>query len=149
MVPICDLFGAVLHLTFGLPVAEALMAAIAALTGLAFCTIAANTRRGRWASSAQIVELSRGVADLARQVVELGRRVATIEGKATDAIERAEAATEPLSAEIGEIGVLIKQLAEFWSVPTSWRCKAVGPCHRPRSLRRFSRGGASPLPSPE
>ncbi len=112
MVLICASFGAVLHLTFGLPVAEALVAAIAALTGLAFCTIAANTRRGRWASSGQIVELSRGVADLARQVVELGRRVATIEGKVADAVERAEAATEPLSAEIGEIGVIIKQLAE-------------------------------------
>jgi len=112
MVLICASFGAVLHLTFGLPVAEALVAAIAALTGVAFCTIAANTRRGRWASSGQIVELSRGVADLARQVVELGRRVATVEGKVADAVERAEAATEPLSAEIGEIGVLIKQLAE-------------------------------------
>jgi cyclic-di-GMP phosphodiesterase TipF (flagellum assembly factor) len=112
MVLICASFGAVLHLTFGLPVAEALVSAIAALTGLAFCTIAANTRRGRWASSGQIVELSRGIADLARQVVELGRRVAAIEGKVADAVERAEAATEPLSAEIGEIGVLIKQLAE-------------------------------------
>src|SRR5712672_98461 len=112
MVLICASFGAVLHLTFGLPVAEALLCAIAALTGLAFCTLTASTWRGRWASSGQIIELSRGVADLARQVVELGRRVATIEGKVTDAVDRAEAATEPLSAEIGEIGVLIKQLAE-------------------------------------
>src|SRR6266700_4105918 len=110
MVLICASFGAFLHLTFGLPVAEALVCAIAALTGLVFCTITASTWRGRWASSGQIIELSRGTADLARQVVELGRRVATVEGKVTDAVDRAEAATEPLSAEIGEIGVLIKQL---------------------------------------
>jgi cyclic-di-GMP phosphodiesterase TipF (flagellum assembly factor) len=112
MVLICASFGAVLHLTFGLPVVEALVSAIATLTGLAFCTIAASSWRGRWASPGQIVELSRGVADLARQVVELGRRVAAVEGKVADAVERTEAATEPLSSEIGEIGVLIKQLAE-------------------------------------
>jgi cyclic-di-GMP phosphodiesterase TipF (flagellum assembly factor) len=112
MVLICASFGAVLHLTFGLPPVDALVVAITALTGLAFCTMAANTWRGRFASSGQIVELSRGIADLARQVVELGRRVATMEDKAAQAVERAEAATEPLAAEIGEIGVLIKQLAE-------------------------------------
>jgi cyclic-di-GMP phosphodiesterase, flagellum assembly factor TipF len=112
MVLICASFGAVLHLTFGLPATEALIAAIAALTGLAFCTIAANAWRGRTASSGQVAELSRGVGDLARQVIELGRRVAAIEGKVADVVERTEAATEPLSAEIGEIGVLITQLAE-------------------------------------
>jgi cyclic-di-GMP phosphodiesterase, flagellum assembly factor TipF len=112
MVLICASFGAVLHLEFGLRLVDALVSAIAALTGLALCTIVGNIWRGRWASSGQIVELSRGIADLARQVVELGRRVATIEGKVGEAVERAEAATEPLSAEIGEIGFIIKQLAE-------------------------------------
>jgi cyclic-di-GMP phosphodiesterase TipF (flagellum assembly factor) len=112
MVLICASFGAVLYLTFGLAASEALVAAIAALTGLAFTTIAANSWRGRWASPGQIVELSRGIADLARQMVELGRRVGAVENKFAEAVERAEAATEPLSAEIGEIGVLITQLAE-------------------------------------
>src|SRR6266853_4601772 len=112
MVLICASFGAVLYLAFGLPATGSLVAAIAALTGLAFCTITATSWRGRWASPGQIVELSRGTADLARQVVELGRRVATMEGKVGRAVERAEAAAAPLSAEIGEIGVLITQLAE-------------------------------------
>jgi cyclic-di-GMP phosphodiesterase, flagellum assembly factor TipF len=112
MVLICASFGAVLYLTFGLPGTDALVCAIAALTGLAFCSITAGYWRGRWASPGQIVELSRGTAELARQMVELGRRVAGLEDKVADAVERAEAATGPLSAEIGEIGVLIKQLAE-------------------------------------
>ena len=112
MVLICAAFGAVLYLTFGLPATEALVSAIAALTGVAVSTLTASAWRGRFASPGQIVDLSRGVADLARQVIELGRRVASMEGKVADAAERAEAAAEPLTAEIGEIGVLIKQLAE-------------------------------------
>lgn len=104
-------FGAVLHLTLGLPVTGAIVCAIAALTGLSLCTIAAGTWRGPPAS-AQIAELSRGMADLARQVSELGRRLAAIEGKAAEALARAESATAPLSTEIGEIGVIVKELAE-------------------------------------
>ena len=111
MVLICASFGAVLYLTFGLSATEALVAAIAALTGIGVCTISASNRNRLGASPTQIVELSRGVADLARQVVELGRRVAAMEGKVAKAVERA-AAAEPFTAEIGEISVLIKQLAE-------------------------------------
>lgn len=111
MVLICVSFGTVLYLTFGLSATEALVAALAALTGLVVCALVANNGGRRGASPTQIVELSRGVAELARQVVELGRRVAAMEGRVTDAVERA-AVAEPLAAEIGEIGVLIKQLAE-------------------------------------
>jgi cyclic-di-GMP phosphodiesterase TipF (flagellum assembly factor) len=112
MVLICASFAAVLYLAFGLPIVAALVCAIAALTGLTLCTIAANAWRGRNASSGQIVDLSRGIADLARQVAELGRRVAATEAKVANALDRAEDATAPLTAEIDEIGVLIRQLAE-------------------------------------
>src|SRR5260370_5909222 len=112
MVLVCASFAAVLYLAFGLPISAALVCAIAALTGLALCVIAANAWRGRNASSGQIVDLSRGIADLARQVTELGRRVAAMEGKVANALDRAEAATAPLTAELDEIGVLIRQLAE-------------------------------------
>jgi cyclic-di-GMP phosphodiesterase TipF (flagellum assembly factor) len=111
MALICASFGAVLYLMFGLSATEALLVAIAALTGIAVCTIAATGGGRRAATPTQIVDLSRGVADLARQVVELGRRVAAMEGKVAHAVERA-AAAEPCMAEIGEISVLIKQLAE-------------------------------------
>src|SRR5579864_8127519 len=93
MVLICASFGAVLYLTFALPANEATVVAIAALTGLALCTIAASSWRNRWASVGQVAELSRGIADLARQMVELGRRVASVETKVAAAVERAEAAT--------------------------------------------------------
>jgi cyclic-di-GMP phosphodiesterase, flagellum assembly factor TipF len=112
MVLICASFAAVLYLAFGLPIGAALVCAIAALTGLTLCTIAANAWRGRNASSGQIVDLSRGIADLARQVAELGRRVADMEDKVANALDRAEDATAPLTAEIDEMGVLIRELAE-------------------------------------
>jgi cyclic-di-GMP phosphodiesterase, flagellum assembly factor TipF len=112
MVLICASFGAVLHLSFGMAPTAALICAIVALTGFALCTITASRLRGRSATTGQVTELSRGISDLARQVIELGRRVAAMEGKVADTVERAEAATEPLTAEIGEIGILIKQLAE-------------------------------------
>src|ERR1700678_2952131 len=112
MVLISASCGAVLYLTFGLPPTAALICSIVALTGLALCTIAAWSWRGRNATSDQGADLSRGISDLARQVAELGRRVAGMEDKVNDAVDRADMATEPLTSEIGEIGVLIKQLAE-------------------------------------
>jgi len=118
MVLICGSFGAVLYLTFGLSAIEALVAAVAALTGFAVCTITAKVAGARGSSHDQIVGLSRGVVDLARQVAELGRRVAVMEEKVEGAVERA-AAVEPFTAEIGEIGVLIKQLAESVSAHES------------------------------
>src|ERR1700678_3317952 len=80
MVLICASFGAVLYLTFGAPATGALVGAIAALTGFAVCAITARTWRGRWVSSAQVVELSRGTAELARAVVEPLRRGAALGG---------------------------------------------------------------------
>jgi cyclic-di-GMP phosphodiesterase TipF (flagellum assembly factor) len=70
----------------------------------------ASALRGANPSSGRIVDLSRGVADLARQVAELGRRVAVMEGKVESAVEQTD--TSPLTAELDEIGVLIRQLAE-------------------------------------
>ncbi len=114
MVVICASFGVALYLVFGMAPTAALVGGIAALTGLALCSIVARGRSGT-VKSTQMQDLSRGVADLARQVIELGRRVAAMETKVADAVAHAEAAvagTEPLTSEIGEIGSLIKQLAE-------------------------------------
>jgi cyclic-di-GMP phosphodiesterase, flagellum assembly factor TipF len=111
MILIAVSFGAVLHLTLGLPLTGAVLCAVAALTGLVLCTIAASSWRER-TSSDQVANLSRGIADLARQVTELGRRVAGMESKVADALARAQSATAPLSAEIGEIGEIVKELAE-------------------------------------
>jgi cyclic-di-GMP phosphodiesterase TipF (flagellum assembly factor) len=110
MVLISASFAAVLYLILALPIVGALLCGIAALCGLALCTIVASALREANPSSARIVDLSRGVADLARQVAELGRRVAVMEGKVEGAVEQTN--TSELITELDEIGVLIRQLAE-------------------------------------
>jgi cyclic-di-GMP phosphodiesterase, flagellum assembly factor TipF len=119
MVLIAGSAGAVVYFYLGGSVSEAVTVAVAILTGLALYNIM-STRYGlRTAAGHQIADLSRGAADLARQVAELGRRLAAMENRvdaAVDrtqtAIDRTQAATDPLTAEIGELGTLVKQLAE-------------------------------------
>jgi cyclic-di-GMP phosphodiesterase TipF (flagellum assembly factor) len=53
--------------------------------------------------------------DMARQVGQVERDLATLERRVDGAIERTRAATEPLAAEVGELGTLIRQLAETLS----------------------------------
>src|SRR5689334_14514683 len=53
--------------------------------------------------------------DVARQVGQVERDLATLERRVDGAIERTRAATEPLAAEVGELGTLIRQLAETLS----------------------------------
>jgi cyclic-di-GMP phosphodiesterase, flagellum assembly factor TipF len=53
--------------------------------------------------------------DMARQVGQVERDLATLERRVDGAIERTRAATEPLNAEVGELGTLIRQLAETLS----------------------------------
>ena len=60
----------------------------------------------------QIADLSRGTADLSRQLAEFGRRLTTIEGQGQSAAETARGAVAPISAELSELGSLVKQLAE-------------------------------------
>jgi cyclic-di-GMP phosphodiesterase, flagellum assembly factor TipF len=53
--------------------------------------------------------------DMARQVGQVERDLATLERRVDGAIERTRVATEPLTAEVGELGTLIRQLAETLS----------------------------------
>jgi len=128
MVLISVSFAAVLYLTLALPIVGALLCGIAALAGLALCTIVASALRGANPWSGRIVDLSRGIADLARQVAELGRRVAVMEGKVESAVEQTD--TSPLTAELDEIGVLIRQLAEQVSAHDAvLQARHVAPTH--------------------
>lgn len=102
--------GAVGYLVFGLTVAEASIVALTAMTALALYNTVNARLRDRSDVGEQIADLSRGTADLARQVAELGRSVIAIENQ--EASRRNRVAQDPLAAEIGELGVLIKQLAE-------------------------------------
>ncbi len=108
--------GAVIYLTLGLSGAESTIVALGALTALAIYTAVAARLRDRTDVGAQIADLSRGTADIARQVAELGRRTAALEAHAdriADSVaERSRTANEPLAAELGELGTLVKQLAD-------------------------------------
>jgi len=105
--------GAVVYSLFGVGVTEAAIVAIAALTGLALY----NTVSNRVGASAAVVDrqvddLARGAADLAGQVAENSRRLAAIEGRLEATLDRVRGAGDPLSLGLGDLGTLVKQLAE-------------------------------------
>jgi cyclic-di-GMP phosphodiesterase TipF (flagellum assembly factor) len=103
--------GAVVYLAFGLSIVESGIVALAALTALALYNTLTTRVRDRTDIGEQIADLSRGGADLAKQVAELGRRVAALETEGVSA-PRARGANDPLAVELGELGSLMKQLAE-------------------------------------
>jgi cyclic-di-GMP phosphodiesterase, flagellum assembly factor TipF len=112
MVLIACSIGAVLYLRFGLSGADSAIVALTALTALALYNAVSTRLYDRGDFGGQVSDLSRGTAELARQVAEVNRRVAAIEGNAHAAVERTLAATHPITAEMGEVGGLIRQIAE-------------------------------------
>jgi cyclic-di-GMP phosphodiesterase TipF (flagellum assembly factor) len=104
--------GATAYLGLGLPLAGSILIAISILVALVLYN-AVSARLGvRAAVGSQLAEFSRGNADMARQLAELGRRLATMEGGIVGAADKSRAVTDPLAIEIGELGTLVKQLAE-------------------------------------
>ena len=112
MVLIAGAVGAVMYLAFGMSGAESTIVAVAALTAMALYNAVTTRLRDRSDLGNQIADLSRGAADLSRQLAEAGRRLAAIEGQGQSAADTARAATAPISAELSELGSLVKQLAE-------------------------------------
>ena len=112
MVLIACSIGAVLYLRFGVSGADSAVVALTALTALALYNAVSTRLYDRGDFGGQLSGLSRGTAELARQVAEVNRRVAAIEGNAHAAVERTLAATHPITAEMGEVGGLIRQIAE-------------------------------------
>ena len=104
--------GAVVYLVLGLSTAESSIVALAALATLTIYNTVSTRVRDRTDVGDQIADLSRGTADLARQVGELGRKLAAFENGAGDLDRRVKHATSPLSVEIGELGTLVKNVAE-------------------------------------
>jgi cyclic-di-GMP phosphodiesterase, flagellum assembly factor TipF len=104
--------GAVLYLGFSVDASTSAIVALAALTGMALFNTVSNRLRDRNDLGDQIADLSRGTADLARQVAEISRRLNAAETKIASPAYRARAAGDPLATEIGELGGLVKQIAE-------------------------------------
>jgi cyclic-di-GMP phosphodiesterase TipF (flagellum assembly factor) len=112
MVIIAGSAGAVAHYGFGLGTPESSTIALSVLTALVFYNTLSTRVSVRTEVDRQVSDLSRGVADLARQVAETTRRVVVLENRFDSALERARAATDPLAIELGELGTLVKQLAD-------------------------------------
>lgn len=104
--------GAVLYLGFDVGASTSAIVALAALTGMALFNTVSNRLRDRSDLGDQIADLSRGTADLARQVAEISRRLNAAEIKIASPAHRARPVSDPLATEIGELGGLVKQIAE-------------------------------------
>src|SRR5689334_20421597 len=112
MMVIAGSIGAVVYLSLGLDGTGSAIIGLIAFIGLAMFNAVTGRRVQEGADSEQVADLARGLGDLARQVAELGRRVGAIESRAQAAVEKTLAATQPLDADIGEVGVILKQVAE-------------------------------------
>jgi cyclic-di-GMP phosphodiesterase, flagellum assembly factor TipF len=112
MVLIACSIGAVLYLGFGADASTSAIVALGGLTGMALFNSISNRLRDRGDLGDQIADLSRGTADLARQVGEISRRLHGVETKLASPAARARASGDPLATEIGELGGLVKQIAQ-------------------------------------
>jgi cyclic-di-GMP phosphodiesterase TipF (flagellum assembly factor) len=112
MVLIAASLGALLYLAVKLDGSTSAIVALAALTAMALYQGITTRLRDRGDLGDQIADLSRGTGDLARQVAELSRRINTTETKVDSNVSRARGATDPLASEIGELGSLVRQVAE-------------------------------------
>ena len=112
MMLIAASIGAVLYLGFKVDASTSAIVALAALTAMALFNSISNRLRDRGDLGDQIGDLSRGTADLARQVAEISRRLNAVELKIASPVNRARGTSDPLVNEIGELGVLVKQIAE-------------------------------------
>jgi cyclic-di-GMP phosphodiesterase TipF (flagellum assembly factor) len=112
MVLIAASLGAVLFLALKVDARASAIAALAVLIAMVLYNNIASRLRDRGDLGDQIADLSRGSSDLSRQVAEITRRLNEMEGHVNKTVNRARGAVDPLAAEIGELGGLVKQLAE-------------------------------------
>ena len=112
MVLIAVSIGAVLYLGLKVDGRTSAIVALAALTGMALYNTVSNRLRDRGDLGDQIADLSRGTGDLARQVAEIARRLNAMEHRVETSVNSARGATDPIAAEIGELGGLVRQIAE-------------------------------------
>jgi cyclic-di-GMP phosphodiesterase TipF (flagellum assembly factor) len=112
MVLIAGSIGAVLFLGARLDGLTSAIVALSALVAMALYNTISNRLRDRSDLGDQIGDLSRGTADLARQVAELGRRLNGVEARVEATVTRVRGADDPMAAEIGELGGLVRQIAD-------------------------------------
>jgi cyclic-di-GMP phosphodiesterase TipF (flagellum assembly factor) len=112
MVLIAGSIGAALFLGVGLDARTAAIVSLAALVAMALYNTISNRLRDRTDLGDQIADLSRGTADLARRVAELDRRVSAVDTRVESTVSRVRGADDPIAVEIGELGGLVRQIAD-------------------------------------
>jgi len=112
MVLIAGSIGAVLYLGLTLDIRSSAIVALAALTGMVLVNTIINRLRDRGDIDDQIADLSRGGADLALQVAELSRQLGAMERLVDRTVDRVHGTVDPIAAEMGELGGLVRQIAE-------------------------------------
>ncbi|HEX5212902.1 MAG TPA: EAL domain-containing protein [Pseudolabrys sp.] len=112
MVIIAGSLGGVLYLGLKFDAGTAATIALAAFTGLVLFNGVGGRLRDRGQVEDQIADLSRATADLARQVAETAGRVGSVENRVDGAMHRGHATVDPIAVEIGELGVLVRHLAD-------------------------------------
>jgi cyclic-di-GMP phosphodiesterase, flagellum assembly factor TipF len=111
MVLVAASLGLTLYSVAGISGSESAIVALAALTVLILYNAVSMRLRDRTDVGGQIADLSRGTADLARQVAEFGRRLAAVESRVASANAAGAERIQAVVGEIGELGTLVKQLA--------------------------------------
>jgi len=111
MVLVAASLGLTLYSVAGISGSESAIVALTALTFLILYNAVSMRLRDRTDVGGQIADLSRGTADLARQVAEFGRRLAAVEGRVVSANSAGAERIHAVVGEIGELGLLVKQLA--------------------------------------
>jgi cyclic-di-GMP phosphodiesterase TipF (flagellum assembly factor) len=110
MLLIAGALGSASVLALGLPRTEGAVVALAAFTVLVLYYLAATRARERREAARQIVDLSRGIADLARQVGQQEQRLAALAGSSEAGIQNLSALHQPLAAEVAELRTVVGQL---------------------------------------
>jgi cyclic-di-GMP phosphodiesterase TipF (flagellum assembly factor) len=111
MVLVAASLGLMLYSVAGISGSESAIVALTALTFLILYNAVSMRLRDRTDVGGQIADLSRGTADLARQVAEFGRRLAAVESRVASANSTNSDRIQSIVGEIGELGVLVRQLA--------------------------------------
>ena len=112
MVLIAMSVGAVLFLALKLDPRTSAIIALGLLIAMALYNTISTRLQDRRVLGDQIADLSRGTADLSRQMAEMSRRVAAVETRLEATVSRQRGAVDPMAAEIGELGGLVRQIAE-------------------------------------
>jgi len=160
MVLVSASLGMVLYSLARFSFSQSALVALAVLTFLVLYNLVSARLGDRADVSGQVADLSKGTTDLARQVAEFGRRLAVLESKvgAANASANAHATAnghangpdrlQSVLGEIGELGAMVKQLANTVATHEDMLSLAMSQAAAPEHRAPETRLAASVPPPP-